>query len=300
MSRFSNVELAACRPLATMALLEDLGDIGDITSLATISAEQTGSAVFVSRKHGALAGIEAGLLVSALVDSTIAFEMHLEDGDELHPGTRIATISGNVRSILAIERTALNFLQKLCGIATLTRAHLRLIEGLPTQILDTRKTAPGWRRLEKYAVRAGGGTNHRIGLFDGMLVKDNHLESLGKQCGAASPTDPKLWLVLGERIERFRQIYPGLPVEIEVDSLEQLELALGLNPEIVLVDNFPLENLRQAIRLRDNVRPETLLEASGGISRETLRAIAETGVERISIGALTHSAVALDIGLDYL
>lgn len=299
MSAFSATETAACRQLATLALLEDLGDVGDITSLATIPAESVGRAVFVARKRGILAGVQAGSIVSALVDPSIRFEIHTEDGSDLEPGMRIATISGTVRSILAIERTALNFMQRLCGIATLTRSYVELLEGLPTKILDTRKTTPGWRRLEKYAVRMGGGTNHRVGLFDGMLVKDNHLESIQAQSGASSPLDPVLWRTLAERIERFRQIYPGTPVEIEVDSLDQLRLALALKPEIVLVDNFPVERLIRAVEVRNSLAPAALLEASGGIAKETLRAVAETGVERISIGALTHSAIALDIGLDY-
>lgn len=300
MTEFSAVETAACRQLATFALLEDLGDVGDITSLATIPASQMGRAVFVARKPGVLAGVQTGAIVAALVDPSVSFETHCADGTGLEPGTRIATVSGNMRSILAIERTALNFMQRLCGIATLTRTYLKLVEGLPTKILDTRKTTPGWRRLEKYAVRMGGGTNHRIGLFDGMLVKDNHLESIQAQSGAASPTDPILWKTLGDRIEAFRRTHPGLPVEIEVDSLDQLGLALALKPEIVLVDNFAVERLREAVKLRNRLAPATLLEASGGIARETLRSVAETGVERVSIGALTHSAIALDIGLDYV
>jgi nicotinate-nucleotide pyrophosphorylase (carboxylating) len=195
-----------------------------------------------------------------------------------------------MRALLAIERAALNFLQRLSGIATLTAEFVRRVEGTGARIFDTRKTTPGWRVLEKYAVRCGGGTNHRVGLHDSVLIKDNHLAWL------AGGGDP-----VGRAIARSRAGLPaGTVIEIEVDSLAMLDRALDCNPDIVLLDNFTLELLAQAVGLRDAKKPAIPLEASGGVSLDTVRAIAETGVERISVGALTHSAPALDIALDYV
>ena len=200
----------------------------------------------------------------------------------------IATVSGSLRSILAAERTALNFLQRLSGIASLTRKFVEAAAGYRAKILDTRKTTPGWRLLEKYAVRMGGGINHRMGLFDAILIKDNHLAGLKGD--------------LRKAVEMARS-YPGnagLPVEVEVDSLGQLNDALAVRAEIVLLDNMNLDELRSAVVQRDAVAPGVLLEASGGVNLFTVRDIASTGVDRISVGALTHSAPALDIALDYL
>jgi nicotinate-nucleotide pyrophosphorylase (carboxylating) len=194
-----------------------------------------------------------------------------------------------MRSILSAERTALNFLQRLSEVATLTRQYVQAIAGLKAQILDTRKTTPGWRLLEKYAVRCGGGQNHRIGLFDGILIKDNHLAALQKQ---GTGLQEGLQVAL-------RHAGGSLPVEIEVDNLDQFAEALECKPAIILLDNFDLDQLKRAVELRNARNSETLLEASGGVNLSTVRAIAETGVDRISVGALTHSAPALDIALDY-
>jgi nicotinate-nucleotide pyrophosphorylase (carboxylating) len=193
-----------------------------------------------------------------------------------------------MRAILVGERTALNFLQRLSGVATQTARHAALLAGLKCQLLDTRKTTPGWRLLEKYAVRQGGGHNHRMGLCDGVLIKDNHLAALGS--GGIT-----------EAVRLARQMHgTSVPLEIEVDTLDQFDEALAARPDIVLLDNMSADRLREAVRRRDAVAPGVLLEASGGVNLDTLRGLAETGVDRISVGALTHSAVALDIGLDYL
>ena len=198
-------------------------------------------------------------------------------------------LRGRAAPILTGERTALNFLQRLSGVASLTRQFVDAVAGLPVKILDTRKTTPGWRRLEKYAVRMGGGTNHRIGLFDMVLIKDNHLAALKPRETA-----------IKQAVESARSEFPTLPVEVEVDSLEQLDQALAVRPDIVLLDNMPPERMREAVARRNAAAPEVKLEASGGVNLQTVRAIAETGVDRISVGALTHSAKALDIALDYI
>jgi nicotinate-nucleotide pyrophosphorylase (carboxylating) len=284
-------ETVAARALIALAFAEDFGGTGDRTSLATIPAEATASAAFVARSPGVVAGVPVAGLVCASIDANLTFAADLPDGSAVQRGTRIATVSGPLRSILAAERTALNFLQRLSGVATLTRKFADAIAGLPAQILDTRKTTPGWRLLEKAAVRAGGGTNHRIGLYDAILIKDNHIAGLGDPTSAV------------RRSVELARAYPGnagLPVEVEVDSLDQLWQVLPVAPEIVLLDNMTNDQLREAVAIRNAVSPGTKLEASGGVNLTTVRGIAETGVDRISVGALTHSAVALDIGLDFV
>ena len=205
------------------------------------------------------------------------------------PGAVLAVVSGRMRSILTGERTALNFLQRLSGVATATARYVQAVAGLPCQVLDTRKTTPGWRLLEKYAVRCGGGHNHRMGLGDGVLIKDNHLAAVGG--GAAA---------VAEAVRRAREKYGSrFPLEIEVDDLTQFDAALAARPDIVLLDNMKPDLMREAVRRRNATAPGVLLEASGGVTLATLRAIAESGVDRVSVGALTHSAPALDIALDY-
>lgn len=289
---FTAAETAACCHLIELALKEDLGPNllrGDMTSMALISPDSRGQAAFVARSPGVLAGLQAAALVLGAVDSTLAFRPLLEDGADLHPGHRIATAEGPVASLLTAERSALNFLQRLSGIATQTRRYVEAVAGLPCRILDTRKTTPGWRLLEKYAVRCGGGHNHRLGLYDGILIKDNHLAATAGRT------------TLSEALRSVRMgPFSKLPVEIEVDALEQLDEALAGKPDMILLDNMAPDRLREAVRRRKAVAPEVLLEASGGVTLATVRAIAETGVDRISVGALTHSAPALDIGLDYL
>lgn len=281
-------EVAAADTLIRLALAEDLGDTGDRTSLATIPATAQATAAFVARSTGVVAGLPIAQRVCEAVSRELSFVTAVPDGTATSRGLVLAKVSGPLRAILAAERTALNFLQRLSGIASLTRQFVDAVRGYPVQILDTRKTTPGWRLLEKYAVRAGGGTNHRLGLFDGILIKDNHLAGLGGDIRRA--------------IEAARS-YPGnagLPVEVEVDTLEQLEIALAAQADIVLLDNMSLEQLRAAVARRQTIAPHALLEASGGVNLHTVREIAATGVDRISVGALTHSAPALDIGLDYV
>jgi nicotinate-nucleotide pyrophosphorylase (carboxylating) len=285
---FTPSETAACRQLIELALVEDLDDGGDITSQAVIPQDLPGCAAFVARAEGVVAGLPAAALVLEAVDNRLVFQPLLNDGTAVQRGTRLATVAGPMRGILAAERTALNFLQRLSGVATQTAQYVQTIAGLPAQILDTRKTTPGWRLLEKYAVRQGGGHNHRLGLYDGILIKDNHLAAL-----ASDPTN--LW----QRLRAALPVPRSVPVEIEVDTLDQLRDVLPIGPDIVLLDNMTPEQMRMAVALRNRMAPAVQLEASGGISLQTVRAIAETGVDRISVGALTHSAPALDIALDY-
>jgi nicotinate-nucleotide pyrophosphorylase (carboxylating) len=287
---FTPEETEACRRLATLALDEDLGAVGDLTSEVLIPEERIGVAVLIARQQGVLAGLQGAELTFALVDPTLLFEAVCHDGSPVKAGDRLAVVSGRARSLLRGERTTLNFVQHLSGIATLTRRYVDAISGLSCWILDTRKTTPGWRLLEKYAVRQGGGHNHRLGLFDEILIKDNHLAAL------AGHSDP-----VSEAVNLARQKHGnGVPLQIEVDTLEQLDMALKAKPDSVLLDNLSLEKMRQAVRRRNEIAPEVLLEASGGVKLETVRSIAETGVDRISVGALTHSAPAFDIGLDYV
>ncbi|AWM38233.1 carboxylating nicotinate-nucleotide diphosphorylase [Gemmata obscuriglobus] len=286
--QMSPAELESAATLVHLALAEDLGPTGDRTSLATVPESTRATAAFVARGPGVVAGLPVAALVCRDVSPGLQFTPLVPDGTVTTRGTRVATVSGPLRAVLAAERTALNFLQRLSGVASLTRKYLDAAAGHRAQVLDTRKTTPGWRLLEKYAVRTGGGTNHRVGLYDGILIKDNHLAGLGGDVRAA--------------VVAARE-YPGnagLPVEVEVDTLEQLEHALAVKADIVLLDNMTLDQLRAAVARRDVSSPTTLLEASGGVNLETVRDIAGTGVDRISVGALTHSAPALDIGLDYL
>jgi nicotinate-nucleotide pyrophosphorylase (carboxylating) len=287
-STFTRAETAACCQLINLALAEDLGDAGDITSQALIPATLQGGAAFVARAEGVVAGLPAAALVLAAVDSQLFFAPAVSDGTRVERGTLLATVRGPMRGILAAERTALNFLQRLSGVATLTAKYVQAIAGLSARILDTRKTTPGWRLLEKYAVRQGGGHNHRIGLHDGVLIKDNHLAALAAWRG-------DVWA----QVARVLWTVPSNAVEIEVETVEQLGHVILLRPGIILLDNMTLDQMRRVVELRDKQMPDLQLEASGGVTLETVRSIAATGVDRISVGALTHSAPALDIALDY-
>ena len=285
---FTPPETVACRRLVELALEEDVG-AGDLTSLAVIPEGLPGRAVFVARVAGVVAGLPAAAMVFGTLDGRVSFTPLVADGSGLQPGTRLAEVSGPMRSVLSGERTALNFLQHLSGVASLTRRYADAVAGLACRVLDTRKTLPGWRLLEKYAVRQGGGHNHRLGLYDGVLIKDNHLAALGM--GKKE---------IHRAVEAARAAHPpGVPVEVEVDSLDELDEALRLRPDVVLLDNMAPGLLREAVRRRDAAAPGVLLEASGGVTLATVRAVAEAGVDRVSVGALTHSAPALDIALDY-
>ena len=298
MSSFSEQEKLAALVLVELALEEDLASIGDLTSQFLIAPDLQGEAAFVSRSVGTLAGIPIVQLVIEKVSPKLSLEIIKEDGSTLESGAAFAIMRGPLQQLLTAERTALNFLQRLSGVATMTRKFVDLVAGLPVQILDTRKTTPGWRLLEKYAVKMGHGTNHRIGLYDGMLIKDNHLAGI-RASGSQGSSQEETWKEVARRLIDFRKAYSHISVEIEVDTLEQLEFALPL-ADIILLDNMTLPQLRSAVARRDQVNPKVRLEASGGVNLQTVRGIAETGVDRISIGALTHSAPALDIGLDYL
>jgi len=268
-------------PIVRAALTEDLGRAGDVTALACVPADAQLTAVFSARRGGVVAGLSCARLALAELDPTVTFEALTQDGQVVPAGTSLAQVRGNARAILTAERTALNLLGRLCGIATLTQDYVDAVAGTAARITDTRKTTPGLRALEKFAVRCGGGTNHRFGLDDAILIKDNHVAA----CGS-----------VGEAIRRAKAFAGHLmKVEVEVDSLVQLQEALAADPDVIMLDNFSLEDLREAVAICGR---RVTLEASGGITLEGVRAVAETGVDVISIGALTHSAKVLDIGLD--
>jgi nicotinate-nucleotide pyrophosphorylase (carboxylating) len=265
--------------LVKAALAEDLAGGVDVTSVATISADAELQAEFVARESGVVVGIEMAQAVLTEV-GVAGIEVLIQDGDSVKAGDVLIRVSGNARAILLAERTALNFLGHLSGIATLTSQWAREIAGTNCEVRDTRKTTPGWRELEKFAVRMGGGTNHRMSLSDAALIKDNHIAAAGGVKAA---------------FNAVRSEFPTAPIEIEVDTLEQLAEVLPLKPDLVLLDNMTPEQCRAAVSL---VAGQTKLEASGGITLDLARAYAETGVDYLAIGALTHSAKNFDIGLD--
>ena len=266
------------------ALAEDLGK-GDVTTEALIHGDQQGTGSIVVKEEGILAGTGAAKQVFHRVDPELKVEILLEDGAGVEPGSKVAKVSGSIASILKAERVALNFLQRLSGIASETNHYVASVEGLPVRIMDTRKTTPGLRSLEKYAVRVGGGTSHRMNLSDGVLIKDNHLAALRSQ-----------GLKIKEIIAKARQNAPQrLPVEVEVKTVPEALEAVEAGADIVMLDNMNLEDMRKAVK---SIHGRALIEASGGITLGNVRAVAETGVDFISIGALTHSARALDISLE--
>lgn len=286
---FGHDERKRAQILVQLALQEDLNTAGDITSQAVIPSDLHSEADYIARQPGVLAGMPLCQLVVDAVDPTLKLKFHKRDGDQLHAKDRIATLAGPLRSLLVVERTSLNFLQRLSGIATLTSRFVAEVQGTGCQVLDTRKTTPGWRVLEKYAVRCGGGTNHRVGLYDAVMIKDNHLAGLREH---GTP--------LAEAVRQAKQrVPPGTKIEVEVETLEQLREALSAHPDVVLLDNMQPEMLIEAVMLRNQLQPKVKLEASGGITLQTLSTVAKTGVDFVSVGALTHSAPALDIALDY-
>ena len=258
------------------ALAEDLPDI---TSDAIFGAGEGGRASFLMKADGVIAGLAAAGAVFAVLDAESRFTALMKDGDRVRPGDIVATVTGTVRALLSGERTALNLLQRASGIATLTRQFVDAVEGTNAGIYDTRKTAPGLRALDKAAVVAGGGRNHRFGLHDMFLVKNNHVDRAGSIRAA---------------VERIRAAGPPKPLMVEVRDLRELEQALALNPDFILLHNMTTDLMREAVRITAGRIP---LEASGGVNLDTVRAIAETGVERISVGALTHSVMAMDISM---
>jgi len=265
------------------ALAEDLGN-GDVTTEALISRDRHGTGFIVAKQEGILAGIDVAKQVLHRVDPELKVEVLLEDGARVKPGAKAARVSGSITSILKSERVALNFLQRLSGIASETNRHVERVEGLPVRIMDTRKTTPGLRSLEKYAVMVGGGKNHRMNLGDGILIKGNHLEALRSQ-----------GLNIKKIVAKARQNAPHhLPVELEVRTAAEALEAVEAGADMIMLDNMNLEDMRKAV---ESVHGRTLIEASGGITLDNVRAVAETGVDYISIGAITHSARALDIHL---
>lgn len=284
--------------LVRLAVREDLDRGFDLTTVAMVPAELQASAEVCARSTGIAAGVELLPWMIEALDVSLNYQLKITDGNAFSPDQSLAILHGNARDILTCERILLNFLGRLCGIATWTQQHVSIIEHLETQLYDTRKTTPGWRRLEKYATRCGGAVNHRSGLYEAFMVKDNHLACEAHQTGELlSPSE--VVRKLREFSKNSDNTKPDTIVEIEVDTLEQLEEALDAHPDIVLLDNMSVETLREAVAMRNSKSPRVQLEASGGITQETLRAKAETGVERISLGALTHSAVNLDLGLDW-
>lgn len=286
---FGENEAKAAGLLVKLGLEEDLGTQGDITSQAVIPQNLDGQATFIARSAGVLAGAAIIPMVCQAVDSRLNINIKLDDGQPIQPLDQIASVSGSLRGILAAERTILNFLQHLSGIATLTSKYVAQVQGTHCQILDTRKTLPGWRVLEKFAVRCGGGHNHRMGLFDAVMIKDNHLAGLRHH---GTPLSQAV-------IQARAAVAAKVIVEVEVETLEQLREALTVQPDVVLLDNMKPEMLTKAVEIRNRQAPQVRLEASGGITLSTLNSIAQTGVDYVSIGALTHSAPALDIALDY-
>jgi len=268
-------------PVVAASLAEDLGRSGDITSLACIDAEARLTCAFVARNAGVIAGLACARLAMRALDPEARIETYLADGAQVRPGERLAVVEAKARAVLSAERTALNLLGRLSGVATLTRAYVDAVAGTAARIIDTRKTTPGLRALEKYAVRMGGGANHRFGLDDAILIKDNHVAA----CGGVTEALRRARARAGHMVK----------IEVEVDSLGQLREALEGGPDIVMLDNFTLADLREAVAIAGG---RVVLEASGGVSLTTVGDIARTGVDLISVGALTHSAPVLDIGLD--
>lgn len=283
-------EQNALRRLIDWSLTEDLGWTGDVTTLALIGPQDVGRVAVVARETGVLAGGDVLPELFGLLDPRVHVDLLVPDGARLERGQVVARLTGPLRALLTGERTALNFLLRLSGVATLTAQYVAHTAGTRAGIYDTRKTFPGWRLLDKYAVRAGGGRNHRIGLYDQILIKDNHIAGWQSLSGEHS---------LPGAIRRCREMYPNLLLEIEVDTLAQLAEVLPAQPEIVLLDNMSPPQLTEGVALRDRLAPRVELEASGGVSLQTVAAIARTGVERISVGGLTHSARALDLAFDW-
>jgi len=273
--------------LIDLALSEDLGETGDITSRAFIPEASRSRARIVAREDCIASGLEVAVEVFRRVDPTLEVTPRYAEGDLVAEGSSLIDLYGSSRSILSGERTALNFLGRLCGIATQARRYADAVAGTKAVLLDTRKTTPGWRLLEKAAVKHGGCVNHRMGLFDAALVKDNHLAALGDLA------------LLPPVIAQLRADHPGLPIEIEADTLDQTERLLGMTGiDVILLDNMSPELMRKAVALRDAKAPAVLLEASGGVTLGKLPEIAATGIDRISVGALTHSAPHADLSLE--
>jgi nicotinate-nucleotide pyrophosphorylase (carboxylating) len=262
--------------------LDEDGAFNDLTTIATVVSERRARAALVARESGVVCGIALALTAFRLLDQKVAIRIDVEDGMPVSPGSSVLFVNGSARALLSAERVALNFLQRLSGIASLTAQFVAAVEGTGAKILDTRKTTPGWRQLEKYAVRAGGGHNHRVDLSSAVLIKDNHLSALDGDIAMA--------------VNRARELAPSVKIEVECDTLEQVDRAVEAAADIIMLDNMSIVDMQRAVR---QVKGRAILEASGGVNLTTVRAIAETGVDWISVGALTHSAPSLDLGLDF-
>jgi nicotinate-nucleotide pyrophosphorylase (carboxylating) len=263
------------------ALNED-GALNDLTTIATVVSERRARAALVARDSGVVCGVPLALEAFRIMDPKIVIRVDAEDGTRVEKGGRILYLSGHARGLLGAERVALNFMQRLSGIATLTARYVDAVKGTKARILDTRKTLPGWRQLEKYAVLAGGGRNHRTDLSTGILIKDNHLAAVDGNIDLA--------------VRRSREIAPGMKVEVECETKEQVADALAAGVDIIMLDNMPLDVMRECVQI---INGRAIVEASGGINLSNVRAIAETGVDWISIGALTHSAPAMNLAVDF-
>jgi nicotinate-nucleotide pyrophosphorylase (carboxylating) len=269
--------------VAVRSALHEDGAFNDITTIATVVSDRRARATLVARENGVICGVPLALEAFRILDAKASIRVEHEDGSALRAGEPVLFVTGHVRGLLSAERVALNYLQRLSGIASLTARYVAAVKGTKAKILDTRKTTPGWRSLEKYAVRAGGGMNHRMDLSSGVLIKDNHLAALDGDVGKA--------------VMRARGLAPaGVRIEVECDRIEQVQDAVAAGADIVLLDNMSTDMLAECVTL---VSGRAILEASGGVRLETVRSIAETGVDWISVGALTHSARALDLALDF-
>jgi nicotinate-nucleotide pyrophosphorylase (carboxylating) len=282
-----------------LAIREDLDRSVDLTTMAIVPPGVSGSASLISRSHGVAAGIDLIDEMLAELDAKIQWDQRVGDGEAIEPGQVLSILSGDARDLLTCERTILNVICRLSGVASLTRRYVDAVQGTKARVYDTRKTTPGWRRLEKYAVRCGGGHNHRLGLYDGILIKDNHLASRAAANGEL--LDPGQAVAMAKAFVASGAVkfeHPPI-IEIEIDRVGQLESALRAGPNIILLDNMSCELLSKCVAIRDTLASGVELEASGGVNLGTIGGIAATGVDRISVGALTHSAPVHDIGLDW-
>jgi len=274
-----DIDLRVIRDLLETALREDIGS-GDITSDSVVPADALAKGTILSKGDGIVAGLDVADEVFRMLDPKVDFRKLVSDGEQIHQGQDLAIAKGSARPILTAERTALNFLQRLSGIATMTSQYVRAASGYPVKIIDTRKTTPGWRVLEKYAVRVGGGHNHRFGLYDAVLIKDNHIAAVGS---------------IVDAVARARERIPHtMTIEVEVKRMDQVPEAIKSGADIIMLDNMDVDMMSQAVRL---IGGKAVVEASGGIRLEDIPAVAATGVDLISIGALTNSAIALDISM---
>lgn len=304
---FSKSTQQDCLQLIEMAILEDIDATNlatgmDCTTAAIVPRSSYATAAFVSRSDGIICGVELVKLALQRWAPNVELKVNVDDGERVDAGQTIGVMRGLAHDILTMERTCLNFMCRLSGISSLTRRFVDRISGTAACVLDTRKTTPGWRRLEKYAVSCGGGRNHRMGLYDAIMIKDNHLAFFRSQVKKEGEVIPVAIRTAKRWIDEHASELPSgkaTVLQVEVDTLEQLRVALATDCDIVLLDNMNSEHLREAVEIRNQTSPEILLEASGGVNLESIVEIAKTGVERISVGAVTHSATNFDIGLDW-